>query len=401
MLIIKLWNYIRGYVIIKINGEYGERLLNQAALKNLYIWDIERVDCDTLIARISIKDFLKLSCLVRKTRCRICIIERVGLFFIMRKIRKRKVFLAGAILFVAIIYILSSFIWSIEINSMDDKLNAAVRRDLHRWGLREGIFKHGLDKKYYVDKLLSKYSDISWAEIEIKGSRIIVEMVKKEPKPELEENTPCDIIASKDGIIEEIMPLNGEAQVEVGDTVCVGDVLISGYMYYDNADPGQDQNSDKREVKVRAQGIVKARVWYQKAIKVSLVQEEKKLTGRLKKTYKLNVGKHTLNFQWGKTSFDLYDVNTVADTKLFSKFMGGLSFSVVNIEELENKKRFLGVEGATAEAEKQLLSEFESFVDNNKVTQKKMEFTLDADGKSVIGSLTMEVIEDIGQKKEI
>ena len=33
MLLIKLWNYLTGYVIIKIVGEYGERLLNQAALK--------------------------------------------------------------------------------------------------------------------------------------------------------------------------------------------------------------------------------------------------------------------------------------------------------------------------------------------------------------------------------
>ena len=33
VLLIKLWNYLSGYVIIKINGEYGERLLNQAALK--------------------------------------------------------------------------------------------------------------------------------------------------------------------------------------------------------------------------------------------------------------------------------------------------------------------------------------------------------------------------------
>ena len=37
--------------------------------------------------------------------------------------------------------------------------------------------------------------------------------------PELEQNEPCDIIASKDGIIEEILPFKGEAMVKPGDTV--------------------------------------------------------------------------------------------------------------------------------------------------------------------------------------
>ena len=45
---------------------------------------------------------------------------------------------------------------------------------------------------------------------------------------ELEQNTPCDIIASKDGVIEEIILLRGEALVEPGQTVSAGDVLITG-----------------------------------------------------------------------------------------------------------------------------------------------------------------------------
>ena len=83
MLLIKLWNYLSGYVIIKIIGEYGERLLNQAALKSIYLWDIKRANRNELTARINVRDFFKLARLARKTRCRIYVLKRVGLFFVI------------------------------------------------------------------------------------------------------------------------------------------------------------------------------------------------------------------------------------------------------------------------------------------------------------------------------
>ena len=87
-------------------------------------------------------------------------------------------------------------------------MGTSIIESLDRWGLKEGIFKHSIDKKYYLDRLLIEYNN-GMAEMEIKGSKLIVELVKQLP-PKLEENTPCDIIASKDGIIE-IIILRGEA----------------------------------------------------------------------------------------------------------------------------------------------------------------------------------------------
>lgn len=66
MLLIKLWNYLTGYVIIKIVGEYGERLLNHAASKNLYLWDVKRESRNELTAKINVRDFFKLARLAKK-----------------------------------------------------------------------------------------------------------------------------------------------------------------------------------------------------------------------------------------------------------------------------------------------------------------------------------------------
>ena len=148
MLLIKLWNYLTGYVIIKIVGEYGERLLNQAALKNIYLWDIKRADNDELTARINVRDFFRLARLAKKTRCRIYVLKRVGFIFIFSKLKKRKAFLLGALLFIGAVYLMSSFIWSMEIKCPDDDLSISVMEDLRQWGLRK-VFLNIVLKRIY------------------------------------------------------------------------------------------------------------------------------------------------------------------------------------------------------------------------------------------------------------
>lgn len=384
MLLIKLWNYLRGYVIIKITGEYAERLLNRAALKGIYLWNVKRADDKVLTARVSVRDFFRISRLTAKTGCRIFILRRVGLSFVFYRLKRRKILLAGAVLFIAAVYLLSSFIWSIDVVIQNPEIKKAVESDLRQWGLKEGIFKYSLDKKYYMDKILQRHKEIAWGEIRVKGSRLVVELVEKKMPPELEENIPCDIIASKDGIIEEILPLRGEAMVRSGDTVSAGDVLISG----------RQQNG------IRASGIVKARTWYQKVVSVPLVKEEKIPTGQVKKAYRLQWGKNALSLRLGRIPFALYETETAGQTRLLPEGLGDISISVINYREVRSEKQFLGVDKAAQEAEKLLVKQLENLPKDVKIIRKNMDFTLDSDGKNVIGNMTLEVIEDIGKQQK-
>lgn len=402
MLLIRLWNYFRGYVIIKITGEHAERLLNQAALKGIYLWDIKRIDDNTLTAGINVSSFFKLSRLTRKTGCRISILRRAGLLLMLNSLKRRKMLLAGAVMFIASIYLLSSFIWSIDVISQDAEIKKAVENDLRRWGLKEGTFKYSLDKKYYIDKILQQHKEIAWGEIRIKGSRLVVELVKKKLPPELEENSPCDIIASKDGIIDEIIPFKGEALVKPGDTVSAGDILITGRIL-NKPDRKQDEGllNPSDATLVHARGIVKARTWYQKAVVVPLVMEERLPTGRVKKAYRLHMGKSTWSFQWGSLPFALYEIETAGQTRLLPESLGNLIFDVIYYREVESKKKFIGVDEATREAEKQLMEQLKSLPEDIKITRKSMDFSLDSDEKSVIGTMTLEVVEDIGREQKI
>ncbi len=101
--------------------------------------------------------------------------------------------------------------------------------------------------------------------------------------------------------------------------------------------------------------------------------------------------------------YDSYDVE-ITNQLIFPALMKNFRIDVVTYKELEIRKNFLGVEGAVKEAEKQLLVQFQTFKDTDEDTelvQKKMEFVLDSEKEAIVGTLTLEIIEDIGEKRPI
>jgi len=399
VLIMKLWNYFRGYVIIKIIGEYGERLLNQAAMNGLYLWDIKRSRDQELTAKIGVRDYVRLCRLTHKARCRVFIVERVGLFFLLNRLKRRKILLFGGALFIITLYILSSFIWIIDVNTDDELLKTSIVEELRELGIEAGTLKSSIEKRKVVDQVLNSHKDLAWAELQITGSKLIVNVVKKELPPELEHDTPCDIIASKDGIIEEVVALKGEAMVKPGDTVSAGDILISGKVPVNSVVPSENAQNDSNIMMVHAEGIVKARVWYQRAIKVPLIKEEKIYTGRQKKAIEIQAGQTVLKLQLGNIPFENYESEIIEEVKILPSFFKNVRFNSILYKEIDFNKEFLGVEGACREAEKQLLEEMSDKLSNPNITQKKTDFTLDQDEQVVIGSLIIEVIENIGKEK--
>lgn len=91
--------------------------------------------------------------------------------------------------------------------------------------------------------------------IDIEGTNVIVKIVKAKEQPEIIDNYAyCDIVAKKSGVISRIIAQNGMAQVNVGDTVKKGDILIKGIMEGKYTEPR----------KVHSLGVVEAEVIYSK-----------------------------------------------------------------------------------------------------------------------------------------
>jgi len=389
---IKAWNFLKGYVIIKVEGLTLERFLNLAATNDIYLWDINRIDYTILEMKATIEGFRALKEIVNKVGCRVEIVEKKGLPFIIYKLRYRKMLGVGFILFFAIIILLSSIIWDIEINGNEKVKDEDILLLLEEEKIKNGIIKYKIDKDYIERLLLNEFDVLSFASVEIKGTKLIIELKERDLPPEnIDEDIPVNIVASKKGIIEKVIARDGRPRVRKGDVVEKGDVLISGIF--------SDEYSENR-ILVHAEGEVLARTLYSYKVEEPIIKTIKEETGRVFERKELKIGKRGIQFIKGDIPFEDY-VESTEEMKILNMNID-LPFKLLihkykevetreikqDIELIKNSNHIKAVE----ELNKQLPSDVEiiskdvkHYVRNNTVTTY----------------VVIEVIEDIGVKHPI
>lgn len=284
MHVLRLWSFLAGYVIIRVKGPDLERLVNLAASRGVRLSDIHRVGPDVLYAQVSVGGFKALRPLARRLRCGVRIRRRAGVPFLVGALIRRKALTAGVFLFLAALYGLSSFVWFIQLVGAAPAHRDEILSHLRRQGLRTGTPIAGLDRERMARELLSRYPYLTWAGIEVRGTLVRVEVVEKVMVPAAEA-APRHLVARRDGLVTECLPLRGESLVKPGDTVVRGDVLISGVVPLDPAVPPEAAGVLIREGGLgylRAEGTVRARVWYEAVGEAPLAGVAQVATGRRK-----------------------------------------------------------------------------------------------------------------------
>lgn len=228
-MLIQLWKYLYGYVIIEVYGFSVERFLNLATHKGIYLWDVHR-EGNKMRMSISVKGYKMLRPCARKTRCRIRVVDKVGLPFILHRYRKRRVFLLGFFLMLSVLWILSSFIWTIEVQGNESISMHVIQERLKEEGCEVGDFKYLVDTSVMEKNILKKYSDISWISMEVKGTGLFVYIEESTSTPEFQDfnQIPSNIRAEQDCVVEFIVTRSGRPLVKKGDVIKKGDLLVTG-----------------------------------------------------------------------------------------------------------------------------------------------------------------------------
>ena len=133
---------------IRLTGYAPERFLNLCSNHGILIWNMEYVE-DQYEFCISLKGLRSLRPILRKTRTRFVILERVGLPFLLSRYQKRKLFFAGILLCCAMIYGMSLFVWKIEVNGNLHETDSSILKFLEGKQVYHGVLK-SKDRKSVV-----------------------------------------------------------------------------------------------------------------------------------------------------------------------------------------------------------------------------------------------------------
>ena len=370
--------------MIYVTGFSVERFVNLAVHKGVYIWDLKYYE-NGVEMKVSIKAFRLLKNCAKKTKCKIKITGKVGYKFVAHRYRKRKILVYGIPFFVGILYLLSSFVWLLEIEGNDRIERTEIESFLEQGGLRLGSFKHRVDTKELEMGLKEAFPDISWINISMKGTKASVNLTEIIPKiEEVDTDTPANILASKNGLIVRVATSAGRPVVRLRDVVKKGDLLISGELITLN-----DAGEEVREY-VRSEAEVWAKMYYDINFKVPFNYIFKEYTGQIKKTYGIISLEKSINFFQNSVPFSNYD-KTVSRYQLKLGENYPLPFIIVTNEyrEFNPIEKTRTPEEAVLIAEKmvtdRIINEFEFEAD---IVDKVLNYTQEEDGLNVVAIIT-------------
>lgn len=242
-MLLSLIKYVQGYVHVELTGYAPERFLNLCGNHDILIWNL--TPCGEGYAFcISVKGFRKLKPILKKTRTHIRIKKRVGTPFATFRYRKRKLFGIGLIVFGALLYYLSEFIWNIEINGNSYLSNEVILDFLAEEESSFGAKKDDINCAALEEALRTRYDEVIWTSIKIYGTKLTVDIQENllpKEQYEKEEDAVYDIVAAKDGTVSDIITRSGTPLVSAGTKVTQGEVLVTGRIAItnDNGEVGE------------------------------------------------------------------------------------------------------------------------------------------------------------------
>ncbi|MDR0286673.1 MAG: sporulation protein YqfD, partial [Clostridiales bacterium] len=273
-----IWNYMKGYVIIKVDGIKAEKFINICIKRSINIWKVNREKDETYPSvsysmRMGTKDFKRNARPVaKKARCRVKIQGKRGLLFTIKHYKKRKVLAAGGIAAIILFFILSSLLWNINITGSDESAKLRAQKTLEQMGIKPGVSISKIDIGLISDRILEDQKQLTWVGVSLKGTKLKIVLNEGTENPQIiDKNMPCDVVALKDGYVYRVIVKDGKAVVKENTPVFKGDVLISGSV------AGADEKVGPRLV--HAQGEVYAKIWYTYTTKVELQEKIIAATG--------------------------------------------------------------------------------------------------------------------------
>ena len=273
-------NYISGNVTVEIRGAYPERFFNLCARNGIEFWDVEDIDTGIFRLKMTLSNFRGIRRVARRSMCKIHIVKKSGLPFFLKRFKKRLPFVLGCAVFCITAWIFTSFIWVININGYDGLDTVKLLENLRAAGLYEGRYCASVNIAELRNTLLIDMPELSYVSIKFNGAHADVTVRKRVFPPDiLPAETPCDIIADKEGIISDITVKTGTAAVRRGDTVTKGQLLAGGYM------TGRAGTT----ILTHADAEIKVRTWKRHSAKMIKKYERKSYTGREKERFTLIV----------------------------------------------------------------------------------------------------------------
>ena len=292
----KTLNFYRHRVQITIEGFRGDKLLGAAFREGIHLKNVRIISDTEISAWLSYPDYKKLKKLA-KSAYRITIIRQAGSKAKINDARRNPLVIIGIAVSAAIILARSFFVAEILVEGYRAIPEQSLRQCLAESGIRQGVFRPSIKWEAAKARIYDTFPQVTWARLVYDGRVVYLDIAETDSLPEAKSETDrlpekgaeregegsgeteteetanrqeflkyTNLVAAESGYIESVQPLWGKAEVETGDFVKKGQILIAGEI---PIEPTTFEEEAPDRYYVKARGEVWARVPY----RLSFVQE--------------------------------------------------------------------------------------------------------------------------------
>ena len=176
-------------------------------------------------------DYPAAQALCRKRGDSLRVLGRQGLYYAVGTLWRRKLLLAGLLFLVGLTALLPTRVLFFRVEGNRTVPTAKVLWEAERRGLSFGASRRGVRSERIKNALLDAIPELEWVGVNTNGCTAVIsvrERAVSAPEPEPKHQVG-NIVAAMDGYILSVTVTQGTGQVEPGQAVKKGEILISGY----------------------------------------------------------------------------------------------------------------------------------------------------------------------------
>lgn len=386
MLIFKLMSLLRGYVVIRINAANSEKVLNILRRKGINMWDIEKTE-HGLKLKMSYEDYLKYDEILKETKSET--INKRGFALKLGKLKFRKGFVAGLLILLICLYVMSSLVWNVQVIGTNNITAKNIAKVLEKNNITMPIAHSNLKPKKIETMLYNSFDKFKFVEVYIEGSNLIIFVKEKEvEKAEIKSNEPSSIISNKNAIINKVIAKSGQPVVKEGDVVYEGQTLIMGMV---------KSKTSEEFMMVPSDGIIYGKTYYNFEMKENKLQDFEVATNNSKNVYYLQLNGKSNKILGDKEPFENY--NYKERTVKIPIISNLTDITIIKGTYYEQVKKTVEIDENTAK-NKMKVTLYDDLIkkcnEDAKILKSSLNFSEDDNYYYLRAQI--EVIEDIGER---
>lgn len=226
-----------------ISGLYCE-FINYLIEKEFYLLSITRTEYGFTAICLA-GDYLRISKAARKFQCKTKAIKKIGIYFKIKKIIKRKGILIGICLIFLCTYIFSNMIWSIDVIAPTQNITEDVYSLLYKNDIYTGTYFNQDKNQDVIRQISSNVDNVGYVTLNFYKGVLTCKVDQTINRLQyLENQTNGNIVANMDGVIQDLRVYNGFYDLKIGQVVTKGELLVSSTYL--------DRNGNLQQVMPRA-----------------------------------------------------------------------------------------------------------------------------------------------------